>query len=42
MVVVMAKVADKHPQTDFAGLQNSVQQERALMQRNTPDIGKAF
>ena len=32
----------KHPQFAYAGLQNSLQQERAFVQRVIPDIGDAF
>ena len=38
----MAGVARKHPQYAYAGLQKSLQQEWALVQRVTPGIGDAL
>ena len=35
-------VARKHPKYAYAGLQKSLQQEWAFMQRVTPGIGDAF
>ena len=41
-VAILAKVAQKHSQSAYAGLQKSLQQEWAFMQRVTPGIGDAF
>ena len=41
-VRTMAGVARKHPQSAYAGLQKSLQQEWEFMQRVTPGIGDAF
>ena len=38
----MYGVAENHPQTAYAGLQKSLHQEWAFVQRVTPDIGTAF
>ena len=42
MVNVLAGVAHKHPQSAYAGLQKSLQQEWAFVQRVTPGVGEAF
>ena len=42
LVATLSGVARKHPQTPYAGLQKSLQQECAFMKRITPDIGMAF
>ena len=41
-VRILAGVANKHPQSAYAGLQKSLQQEWAFVQRVTPGIGDAF
>ena len=41
-VRTLARVACKHPQSTYVGLQKSLQQEWAFMQRVTPGIGDAF
>ena len=41
-VKTLVGVARKHPQSAYAGLQKSLQQEWAFVQRVTPGIGKAF
>ena len=41
-VRTLAGVARKHPQSAYAGLQKSLQQEWAFMQRVTPGISNAF
>ena len=41
-VKVMAAVARKHAQSPYAGLQKSLQQEWAFLQRVTPGVGEAF
>ena len=41
-VRTLAGVARKHPQSAYAGLQKSIQQEWAFVQRVTPGIGDAF
>ena len=38
----MAGVARKHPQSAYAGLQKSLQQEWAFVQRVTPGTGEEF
>ena len=38
----MARVARKHPQSAYAGLQKSLQQEWAFVERVTPGIGNEF
>ena len=38
----LSGVARKHPQSAYAGYQNSLQQEWEFMQRATPDIRDAF
>ena len=42
MVKVMAGVARKHPQSAYAGLKKSLQQEWAFVKRVTPEVGEAF
>ena len=42
LVAILAGVALKHPQCAYAGLQNSLQQEWAFVQRVTPGVGAAF
>ena len=42
MVKTLAGVARKHPQSAYAGLENSLQQEWAFVQRVTPGISNAF
>ena len=39
---VLAGVSHKHPQSAYAGLQKSFQQEWAFVQRVTPGVGGAF
>ena len=41
-VKLLAGVAHKHPQSSYAGLQNSFQQEWDFVQRVTPGVGAAF
>ena len=41
-VKTLAGVARKHPQSAYAGLQKSLQQEWAFVQRVTPGIGNEF
>ena len=41
-VEVLTKVARRHTQTDYAGLENSLQKEWDFVQRITPHIGAAF
>ena len=41
-VEILAGVSQKHPQSAYAGLQKSLQQEWALMKRVTTGIGDAF
>ena len=41
-VKLLAGVAYKHPQYAYAGLQNSLQQEWAFVQRVAPGVGDAF
>ena len=41
-VKTLAGVARKHPQSAYAGLQKSLQQEWEFIQRFTPDIGDTF
>ena len=41
-VHTLARVARKHPQSAYAGLQKSLQQEWAFVPRVTPGIGEAF
>ena len=38
----LSRVARKHPQSAYAGLQQSLQQELAFVQQVTPGIGDAF
>ena len=38
----LSRMAYKHPQTAYAGLQKPLQQEWEFVQRFTPDIGDAF
>ena len=42
MVNVLAAVSHKHPQSAYVGLQKSLQQEWAFLQRVTPGVGEAF
>ena len=42
LVAILAGVALKHPQSAYAGLQKSLQQELAFVQRVTPGVGAAF
>ena len=42
LVKTLAEVARKHPQSAYAGLQKSLQQEWAFVQRVNPGIGNAF
>ena len=42
MVAILAGVALKHPQSAYVGLQKSLQQEWAFVQRVTPGVGAAF
>ena len=42
LVSILAGVALKHPQSAYAGLQNSLQHELAFVQRVTPGVGEAF
>ena len=41
-VRTLAGMARKHPQSAYAGLQKSIQQEWSFVQRVTPGIGDAF
>ena len=41
-VKLLAGVAHKHPQSAYAGLQKSFQQEWIFVQRVTPGVGDAF
>ena len=41
-VRTLAGVSRNHPQSAYAGLQNSLQQEWAFVQQVTPGIGDAF
>ena len=41
-VRILAGVTLKHPQSAYAGLQKSLQQEWAFVQRVTPGVGAAF
>ena len=41
-VKTLAEVARKHPQSAYTGIQKSLQQEWAFVQRVTPSIGDAF
>ena len=41
-IKILAGVAHKHPQSAYAGLQKSLQQELAFVQRVTPGVGDAF
>ena len=41
-VKILLGVARKHPQSAYAGLQKSLQQEWAFVQQVTPDIGDSF
>ena len=41
-MILLAGVAHKHPQSAYAGLQNSLQQEWAFLQRVAPGLGEAF
>ena len=42
LVKNLAGVARKHPQSAYAGLKKSLQQEWAFVQRVTPGIGEEF
>ena len=42
MVKTLAGVARKHPQSAYTGLQKSLQQKWAFVQRVTPGISNAF
>ena len=42
LVRTLLGVARKHLKTSYAGLEKSLQQEWAFVQRVTPDIGDAF
>ena len=42
LMKTLTRVACKHPQSAYAELQNSLQQECALVQWVTPNIGDAF
>ena len=39
---ILSGVSCKHPHSAYAGLQKSLQQEWAFVQRVTPGIGDAF
>ena len=41
-MAILSGVALKHPQSTYAGLQKSLQQEWAFVQRVTPGVGAAF
>ena len=41
-VEILSGVSQKHPQSAYAGLQKSLQQEWAFVQRVTPGVGNAF
>ena len=41
-VAILAGVAQKHPQSAYAGLQKSLQQEWEFLQPVTPGVGNAF
>ena len=41
-IATLAGVSLKHPQSAYAGLQKSCQQEWAFLQRVTPGVGAAF
>ena len=41
-VETLAWFSRKHPQSAYAGLRNSIQQEWAFVQRVAPGIGNAF
>ena len=41
-IATLAGVSLKHPQSAYAGLQKSLQQDWALVQRVTPGVGVAF
>ena len=42
MVRILAGVAQNHPQSAYAGLLKSLQQEWYFVQRVTPGVGEAF
>ena len=42
LVVIMAGVAGKHPQTAYSVMQNSLQKEWDFVQSVAPDIGTTF
>ena len=42
LVAVLAGVAGRHPKSAYAGLQKSLYQEWAFMQRVTPGVDMAF
>ena len=41
-IKILSGVAQKHPQYAYAGVQKSLQQEYAFMQRVTPGVRDAF
>ena len=41
-MIVLSGVSHKHPQSAYAGLQKSLQQEWDFVQRVTPGVGEAF